>query len=401
MGGGGREGVSVLDGILDAGAIVGVGELPPNSGEEGQDSMALMLEAGRLALEDAEMELSEIDGLLVHSPDEFLNLLYFPVYVAEYLELPVRFADQVDLAGAAGPGMVWRGLAAIAAGQCKNILCLTGTFRDIAGYYNRADEPHPAKSEFIDPYGPMAVNSEYAMFAMRHMHEFGTTAEQLAKIAADERTSGAANPNSFYPGKPASVEDILASRMICDPLHLLEIVRPTSSAAALVIADADRAKSCPQRPVTLRGAAERHDAYIAFPARDLVNTGIQETGPGALAMAGVEHSEIDVLCVYDSYTITTLLTIEDAGFCEKGTGGEFVESHDLTFSGDFPVNPNGGQLCIGQAGMQGGMSHVTEAVRQIRGTAIGGQVADCELAFVHGNGGTFSDHVSLVLGGER
>jgi acetyl-CoA acetyltransferase len=391
--------VTVLKEILDAGAIVGVGELPPAKDVGGRDSLALMLEAGRLALEDAEMELSEIDGLLVHSPDEYLNLLYFPSFLAEYLKLPVRYADQVDLAGAAGAGMVWRSCAAIAAKQCKNVLCMAGTVRDIHGYYHRADQPHPAKLEFQDPYGPMAVNSEYAMMAMRHMHEYGTTPEQLAKIASDQRQSGSHNPGSFYPGKPASVDEILASRMICDPLHLLEIVRPTSSATAMVITAVDRAKAVPQRPVRLLGAAEHHDTCVAFAADSLTSTGIRHTGPAAIEMAGITHADIDMLSVYDSYTITTLLTIEDAGFCEKGRVGAFVEEHDLTFSGDFPVNPNGGQLCVGQAGMAGGMSHITEAVRQIRGAALGGQVEDCELVFVHGNGGVFSDHVSLVLGG--
>lgn len=396
-----RRTKAVLRDVIGAGAICGIGELQAIRDPGEKTGMGLMVDATKLALADANLEISDIDGLLVHSPDDFLNLLYFPAYFAEYLELDVRYADQVDLAGAAAAGMVWRAMAAISAGQCRNVLCVAGTVRDRYGYYHRADQPHPAKSEFQDPFGPMAVNTEYALMAMRHMHEYGTTSEQLAKIAADQRRSGALNPESLYPNQTVTVEEVLESRLICDPLRLLEIVRPTSGAAAFVIRAADQVADSGNDPVWLRGASERHDGYISLGRANFIETGIRKTGPEAVEMAGIRHEDIDLVSVYDSYTITTLLTIEEAGFCPTGQGGPFVAERDLSYAGDFPVNSHGGQLCVGQAGMAGGMSHVTEAVRQLRGEGGSRQVAGCDLAFVHGNGGVFTDHVSIVLGKER
>jgi acetyl-CoA acetyltransferase len=246
----------------------------------------------------------------------------------------------------------------------------------------------------------MGVNSAYAMAARRHMHEFGTTSAQLAKIAVDQRTNAVANPMALYGDEPLTIDDVLSSRMIVDPLHLLEIVRPCSGGVAFVMVAPDIAGSGrPHPPAWLLGAGERIGHNAASFAPSLTTTPVAESAAHAFALAGVTPAEIDLVSAYDCYTIMVLLTLEDAGFCAKGEGGRFVEEHDLTYGGDFPVNTHGGQLSFGQAGIAGGASHVTEAVRQLRGEAGARQLRRCDLAFVNGNGGTMSEEVSLVLGG--
>lgn len=379
-------------------AIVGVGELKPERQTPGKGALQLMAEAGRLAVLDAGLELGAIDGLLVAPPLQGAPVT-FPSIVAEYMGLRPTYCDIVDLGGASGAGQVWRAAAAIQAGMCETVLCLTGDTQDPAAFYRRgvvlSELPAP---EFDRPYGPMGVNSGYAMAAMRHMALYGTTARQLAKVAADQRTNACANPDALFYGRPITVDDVLASRLIVDPLHLLEIVMPCSGAAALVITAAARARAMTRPPVTLLGAGEKvtHAAPAYMP--DLTVTGIADAARRAFDTARVSPADIDLVSAYDCYTITVALTLEDAGFCPKGQGGPFIEEHDLTWSGDFPVNTHGGQLSFGQPGLAGGMSHITEAARQLRGEAEGRQVRDAELAFVNGNGGMLSEQVSLVLG---
>jgi acetyl-CoA acetyltransferase len=232
------------------------------------------------------------------------------------------------------------------------------------------------------------------------MFEYGTTSGQLAKIAVDQRTNACANPDALFYGKPLSIEDVLGSPLVVDPLHLLEIVRPCTGGAAFIVASPDLARESAHAPVWLLGAGESSRGMMLSQMDSITTSPIAEAAPRAFEMAGVSHEDIDVLSVYDCYTITVLITLEDAGFCPKGKGGPFVEEHDFTWHGDLPLNTHGGQLSFGQPGLAGGMSHVTEAVRQSQHRAGERQVKDCELAFVNGNGGIMSEQVSLVLGVE-
>jgi acetyl-CoA acetyltransferase len=212
-----------------------------------------------------------------------------------------------------------------------------------------------------------------------------------------QRANACANPASQFHGRPLSVDDVLASPLVCDPLHLLEIVMPSSGGSAFVVTTADRAPA--GRPlVELLGWGEQVTHASLLSTTDLTTTGVAAAAGRAFTMAGVGHGDVDLVSVYDCYTIMVLLTLEDAGFCAKGKAGPFVAEHDLTWSGDLPLNTHGGQLSYGQAGLAGGASHITEAVRQLRGEAHGRQVHDCELAFVNGNGGLFAEECALVLG---
>jgi acetyl-CoA C-acetyltransferase len=256
------------------------------------------------------------------------------------------------------------------------------------------------QAEFEIPYGNLATNAPYALIAQRYAAEFGYDPRALAKIAVDQRANACAYPDAVFHGTPITIEDVMASPMIADPIHLLEIVMRVSGGAAVVVASRDVARRARNRPVWIKGFGE-HLAYkTPTYAADLMQTPIAKAAGAAFAMSGIDRSAIDMAAIYDCYTITVLMTLEDAGFCPKGGGAGFVNAHDLTFRGDFPCNTNGGQLSFGQAGMAGGMTHVCDASRQIMGRAGASQVADCNTAFVSWNGGIMSEQVALILQGD-
>ncbi len=381
-------------------AITGIGEMKPLRTPDGLSTLGIWTDVSRRAILDAGLTPREIDGLLIAPPiTEMVGM--WPSILGEYLQVHPSYSDVVDLGGASACGMVWRAAAAIDAGLCSAVLCVAGEASDVETFYTPRPR-RPAQQlpyrEFEVPYGPMGVNSGYALIAMRHMFEYGTTSRQLAKIAVDQRTNACANPDALFFDRPLSIDDVLDSPLVVDPLHLLEIVMPCSGGAALVVVAPQGAQQSPQPPVWLLGAGEYSTGMMLSQAPSLTTSPIAVSAPQAFQMAGVTPRDVDLVSVYDCYTITVLVTLEDAGFCAKGRGGPFVAEHDLTYKGDLPLNTHGGQLSFGQPGLAGGMSHVTEAVRQLQGRAGARQVKDCELAFVNGNGGIMSEQVSLVLG---
>ncbi len=382
-------------------AIVGIGELKPVRQTEGKTTLGMLAEAARLAIEDAGLSKEHVDGLLsVPMPAEVPMIV--PATVGEYLQLRARFADVVDLGGATAAGMVWRAAAAIDAGMCETVLCLTGNPREArppgaAPGRPRVIDRGPG-AEFEAPYGAIGANFGYALIARRHMYEFGTTPEQLAKVAVDQRTNACANPAAIFYGEPITIKDVLSSPMIVEPLHMLEIVMPCAGAAAIVVTSAEQARRCRHRPAYLLGSGEYCTHRVITYAPSMTESAIRVSAAAAFEMAGVSPADVDLVSIYDCYTITVIMTLEDAGFCKKGRGGPFVEENDLTYKGNLPLNTHGGQLSFGQAGLAGGMSHITEAVRQLQGRAGKRQLPSCEVAFVNGNGGIMSEQASLVLG---
>jgi acetyl-CoA acetyltransferase len=385
-----------------AAAISGIGEMRPSRSPDGRSTLGIWTEVSRQAVLDAGLSARDIDGILIGPPIvDFAPM--WPAHLGEYLGVHPRYENVVDLGGASAAGMVWRAAAAIQAGFCSAVLCVTGEASDVDAFYapraRRPAQQLPAR-EFEAPYGPMGVNSGYAIIARRHMHEYGTTARQLAKVAADQRANACANPDALYYGKPLTIEQVLESPLVVDPLRLFEIVRPCTGGAALVVTRPDIARKSPNRPAWLLGAGEANRGMMLSQYESLTTSPIAQSAPTAFAMAGTGPGDIDLVSVYDCYTITVLITLEDAGFCPKGRGGPFIEEHDLTYRGDLPLNTHGGQLSFGQPGLAGGMSHITEAVRQLQGRAGERQVPNCELAFVNGNGGIMSEQASLVLAAE-
>ncbi len=380
-------------------AIVGLGELPAMVDSQGMTTLGMASQVTSQALMDAGLEITDIDGVLV-APDTTEASLMWGGLVAEYLGVKPNYVDIVDLGGASAAGMVWRAAAAIKAGMCNTVLCLTSDLWDVERFYRSFIPRLSMEMQFELPYGPMGANSGYALIAQRHMHLYGTTSAQLAKVAVDQRTNACFNPEALYYQKPITIDDVLNSPLIVDPLHLLEIVKPCSGASAVIVTGHERAVDRRVKPVYLLGAGEHatHSSIVYSP--DITTSPIKESAQRAFAMAGLTHADMDLVSLYDCYTITVIVSLEDAGFCEKGEGGPFVEQTDLTFKGSLPCNTHGGQLSWGQPGLAGGMSHITEAVRQLRSSCGNRQVEKARLALVNGNGGIMSDQATLVLGKE-
>ena len=385
-----------MDSIRGKAAIAGIGELKPERYTEDATTQELIVDAGLQAIADSGIPFEDIDGLLVHSMAGVT--MFVPATLAELLGLRVRFAEVVDLGGATGAGMAWRAAAAISSGLCSSCLCLTGARRSKRRSGWSGPPERTAYSEFEVPYGAIGANYGYAQIAMRYMHEYSLEPSQLAKIAVHQRDNACANPNAIFHGKPITVEEVLESPVIVDPLHMLEIVMPVGGASAFVVTDSRRAAELRHPPAHILGAGEYLGHRTITYASSLTDTPARPAAERAFETAGVKREQIGLASVYDCYTITVLVTLEDAGFCAKGDGGRFVSEHDLRYNGDFPVNTHGGQLSYGQAGISGGTTHLTEAVRQIQQRAGDRQVRDLEFAFVNGNGGIMSEQVALILG---
>ena len=394
-------------GLRGTAAIVGIAEWKPERRPPGHRGMTLEQWAAlaKAALDDAGIDPRRVNGLCTGGIREAGS--FVPSTVGEYLGMPVNFAEYVDLGGATATGMVWRAAAAVELGIADVVLCVTPASPVPPAPGGAAANPYGASSdrfgspqaEFDIPYGNVAQNCGYALIAQRYAATYGYDPIALAKIAADQRANACATPDAIFYGQPITVEDVLNSPMIADPLHMLEIVMPVSGGAAVVVASAEVARRAKHRPVWITGFGE----HVAFKtptyADDLMHSPIGPASDQAFAMSGVARREVDMVTIYDCYTITVLMTLEDAGFCGKGEGARFIRSHNLTYRGDFPCNTHGGQLSFGQAGLAGGMSHVCDGARQIMGRAPA-QVRDCNVAFVSGNGGIMSEQVALILRGE-
>lgn len=397
-------------GLRGEAAIVGIAELPAERKPVGPERFTLDQYAhlAKLAIEDAGLPATAVTGLVTHGIAE--SDMFAPATLSEYLGLPLDFGERVDLGGATSAGMVWRAAAAVELGVCDAVLCvvpgsllLPRSQRAPApgpGWYGASSNKYGSpQAEFEIPFGNVGQNAPYAQIAQRYAAEFGYDGRATAKIAVDQRANACAHPGAVFHGKPMTVDDVLASPIIADPLHLLEVVMRVQGGAAVLVANGDLARWSRHRPAWVRGFGE----HIAFKtptyAEDLVRTPIARAADTAFGMAGLQRSDVDVASIYDCYTITVLMTLEDAGFCEKGAGMQWVTEHDLTYRGDFPVNTAGGQLSYGQAGMAGGMHHVVDGARQVMGRSGDAQVSGCDTAFVTGNGGIMSEQVALLLQG--
>lgn len=381
-------------------AISGMAELRPMVNSRGRTTLELLAEVAGKAIRDAGLKKSDIDGLLVTPPTEDSSFMW-PAQVAEYLQMTPSYLNMVELGGASACGTITRASLGVTAGVCRHCLCLSGGVWDSQVFNSRENKikvMSRAEQDYELPCGPMGFNSGYALIAQRHMHEYHTTPEQMAKIAMDQRKNALLNPDALYNQKELSIQEILSSPLIVDPIHLLEIVRPCSGAAAVVISSSEDAQNMAHPPIYILGWGESCTRNSIVYSDHITTSPVKFAAARAFAMARLRPSDMDLLSLYDCYPITVIVTLEDAGFCGQGEGGPFVESHDLTFCGNLPINTHGGQLSFGQPSYAGGMSHVSEAVRQLRGTAGERQVQKCQFAFVNGNGGVMSTECSIILG---
>jgi acetyl-CoA acetyltransferase len=346
------------------------------------------------ALEDAGLTLADVDGVC-HAESA--------VGLAEYLGIHPTFTESTMTGGSSYEVHLEHAAAAIAAGLCEVVVSVyAATPRGDRSRGRRAPRrmpPGPSPmAEWEMPYGLRMPMGPYALAAARHMHEFGTTSEQLAAIAVSTREWATRNPRARY-RDPLTVADVLASPLQVSPLHLLDCCLVTDGAGAFVMTSAARARSLRKPPVYVLGAATCTDHMGISQMPDLTTTPGVVSGAHAFDMAGLTPAEVNVLMGYDSFTITSLLHLEDLGFCPKGEGGPFAAEGGLGPGGSLPTNTNGGGLSFTHPGMYG-MFLITEAVRQLRGEADERQVAGADVAVAHGSGMFLSVMSTSVLGTE-
>jgi acetyl-CoA acetyltransferase len=400
-------------GLRGEAAIAGYFELPATRRPTGPPEFVLERWArlGAAAIADAGLDATLVDGLVTCGVAE--SQIFVPSTVAEYLGLHVNFAEIVDLGGASGAAMVWRAAAAIELGICQAVLCVIPAsflmpmsdkrpldFGDAVYFGSSSFRYGSPQAEFEIPYGYLGQNGPYAQVAQMYAAAYGYDERAMAKIVVDQRVNANNTPGAVFYDKPITIEDVLASPVIASPLRMLEIVMPCNGGLAVLVTNADLARRARHRPVWIKGFGERVPYKSPVYAENPLQTPMVTVANTAFGMAGLGPSDMDMVSIYDCYTITALLTIEDAGFCDKGKGMQFVTDHDLTFRGDFPMNTAGGQLGYGQPGMAGGLHHVCDATRQLMGRAGATQIADCNRAFVSGNGGVLSEQEALVLEGD-
>jgi len=374
--------------LRGAAAIVGVGLSGLPSAPE-RTAMEILAEAVHRALDDAGLKLGDIDGLFTGSSYHFLPSLS----VAEYLGLKPKFQDTTMVGGSSFVGHLLNAALALHAGLCDVALICYGSNQGSGfGKLKTMSEAQP----YEVPYEPRYPISSYALAAARHMHEYGTRREDLAEVAVAARKWAQLNPLAIK-RDPLTVEDVLKARMVSDPLGLLDCCLVSDGGGAVILVRRERGNDFPKAPVFVLGCAgaTTHRQIACMPS--LTTTAAADSGPRAFEMAGLRPSDIDVVELYDAFTINTVLFLEDLGFCEKGQGGAFVRDGRIAPGGALPVNTNGGGLSCCHPGMYG-IFTVIEAVQQLRGECGDRQVASARTAVAHGNGGVLSSQVTSILG---
>ena len=368
-------------------ALAGLGEAPGRSSEE------IAIEASVKALAEAGLTTRHVDAVFGSLPGNSNPLS--GLLIAEMLGLQPKFTDNNRTGGSTFLSYTQMAAMALKEGLCETALIFYGSNqRTASGKLISSVKPFTYEA----PYAPIFPATSYALAASRHMHEYGTTREQLAEVAVAARAWANLNPAAFMHG-PLSVADVLGSRMVSSPLTVRDCCLVTDGGAALVMTSAARARDLPKKPVYLLGAAAAttHMNIVAMPT--LTETAAVDSGRRALAMAGLRPADMDVVELYDAFTINTILFLEDLGFCKKGEGGAFVASGAIAPGGRLPVNTNGGGLSCVHPGMYG-MFTLVEAVQQLRGEAGQRQVKNAQLALCHGNGGVLSSQITNILGTE-
>lgn len=370
--------------------VAGAAESDLGAVGEAYTALDLMAQGVYRALDDCGLSIKDVDGLFCATTQSRLAGLA----LAEYLQLPEAYIDSTSTGGSSFMGHLARAEAAIAAGLCEVAVVAYGSTQRSLG---RKNTSRPEWNPFESPYKPFLPATAYAMAAARHMHEFGTTREQLAEVAVAARQWALLNPMAWE-REPLTVEGVLSSRMVSHPLTIRDCCLVSDGGGALVLTTPARARGLRTAPVYLLGSGHCSTHLTISNMPDLVNTGARVSGEIAYAQAGLTASDMDVVGLYDAFTINTVLFLEDLGFCAKGEGGAFVANGRIAPGGQLPVNTNGGGLSYCHPGMYG-IFLLIEAVRQLRGECGRRQVEGAEVALAHGNGGVLSSQYTVILGG--
>src|SRR5271155_3980144 len=373
-------------------ALAGVYEHPARFAPD-KSMFQIMAESVRGALDDAGLKIQDVDGVCTTGIGmSGMGIVGF----CDYLNLTPNFVDSTSIGGSSFVAHTAHAAAAIHAGLCDVCVVVYGSTaassRFAIGTGGGGGGSGDPCDQYEIPFGPTTVGS-YAMIAQRHMHDYGTTSVQLAEIAVTMRLHASMNPAAKY-RDPITVEDVLASRIISSPLHLLDCCIISDGGGALVVTSAERARDLKKKPAYILGCGEtvRHPARGR---RDFMEMAAAQSGPLAFERAGVTPADIDMAMIYDSFTITVLMTLENLGFCKRGEGGAFVSGGRLRYDGALPTNTDGGGLSSNHPGMRG-IFLLIEAVRQLRGESTA-QVPDARIAVCNGTGGFMSHCGTVVL----
>jgi acetyl-CoA acetyltransferase len=370
-------------------ATFGCGEAP------GFTDMELLARAAAAAVADAGLKMSDIDGICTASASATM----WAMPVIEYLGIRPNYIDSTMLGGSSFVAHLLPAIHALQSGQCNAVLVCYGSAQRSATFGRKEVV---ASRRFLDPqpyempYEPMLPLSAYALVASRYMHEFGATRRHLAEVAVAAREWARLNPEAFM-RDPLTIEQVLESRMVSDPLSVRDCCMVSDGAGAYVLVRADRARDLQKKPVYVLGNGTAVWNRQVSSMHDLTVTAATQSGKAAYEMAGLTAKDVDVVELYDAFTINTLLFLEDLGFCKKGEAAAFVENGGIAPGGRLPVNTNGGGLSCVHPGMYGVFT-IIESVRQLRGECGERQVQDAKIALAHGNGGALSSQATAILG---
>lgn len=369
-------------------AIVGIGETPPDRlgskpGEPRRPVQDYLASAMRLALADAGLTKMDFDGQglgAIYSAGQ--SQAFWPAEVADILGISPGLLLAGGQGGASAVSLLGQASAAIASGLIELALIVAA---DAPFSEPVSGSPASSTRDFEIPFGAMGPNSKIALVMRRHMHEYGTTLDQLGRIAVASRYHASLNPDAYL-RQPITINDYKNSRLVADPIRLLDCVMPANGGKAFILASAERARRIARPPVYLRGFGEKDNpSYGPRAGSDALVMGIADAGRTAMQMAGVSHKDVDFLQLYDDYIVIVLMQIEDLGFCKKGDAA-FFERTDFTCKGELPIQTGGGMINCGQPSTTGGMLHVTEAVRQLRGDGGARQVPNAKIGIATGVG---------------
>jgi acetyl-CoA acetyltransferase len=396
-------------------AIVGCGRTPYSRAKPDEPVLTVdeyIAWAAELALTAAGMSKQDFDGQgLGVSHSEVAHTVNWTTATAENLGISPQLVLRGDQGGASAAAMLIRASAMIKAGVVDRVLVVGAdtplNIPSVApGLPLSPERTRGIYWDFQGPFGVMGASAQFALVLNRYMHQYDISPEQLGKIAVNNRIHASLHPGAIY-RKPFTLQDYLDSRMLSDPIRLYDCVPIVNGGLAYIVTSAKTARAITDKPVYLLGCGEANNYYHGSRSLpDITTTGFAQAAPQAIAMAGVEHTDLDFLQPYDDYPFISMMTIEDYGFCKKGEGGQFVEEHDLRFDGDFPLSTDGGQLSGGQpGGAIGGFMPIVEAVSQLRGEAGDRQVKDARIGAACGFGGIPYGRpgrscVSLIFGTE-
>ena len=373
--------------------IVGMGETVVGKRPDATTN-SLHLEAIKACLDDAGIKNTQVDGLLTNQPLNDSHRSY-AVKLSHMAGIDPTYATDLALGGATPIAMVQNAIMAIEAGMATTVVCVHARKRSTAdptpGHPIRRGDEH-----WEEPWGHFSAAGGHAFAASRHMYEFGTTSEDLAEIAISTRKHASLNKNATM-RKPITLQDHQNSRLICAPLRLLDCSLESDGGGAVLVTSAERARDFPKKPVAILGMGQHHPHSSLMNAATLTTLGGKRSSEMAYKMAGLKPKDMQFAELYDCFTITSMITLEDYGFCKKGEGKDFVKNGRITIGGEIPLNTHGGLLS--QAHLEGQL-HITEAVKQLRGNEVEPerQVKNAKVGIVSGHGGSLAMHATMILG---